>query len=238
MIRYPDNMEPMDVDVRRKRATDWLEAIYKDVQDIVVDNYVFWEVQEMVKANNRLAKTPTIFKQWMASGFIQSAALSVRRQADKSDDCESLHRFLLEIKRWPGIVSRQSVQDLYLRSNVDPTFAAELANSDYDRLIGPKLMEPKPESAQKEIDELLAKTGGIRHYVNRRVAHYDTRGIQQPLPTFNDLGECLALFERLIKKYKTLLMGAGLTTLLPTFQYDWKAVFYFPWLDRLSPLDD
>src|SRR5438552_3402994 len=52
-----------------------------------------------------------------------------------------------------------------------------------------------------------------------------------------DLTECLAIFERFVKKYKILLTGAGLTTLLPTFQYDWKAIFYFPWLSSPETLD-
>jgi hypothetical protein len=231
--RHPDSMEHMTLEERRNRAIDWLESIYKDVQDTIVDNHVFWEIQGIVKANIRLAETPSIFKQWMASGFVQAAALGVRRQADKADGCVSLHRLLLEIRAWPSIVSRASVRDLYLRSNLERTIAAEYADGDYDRLVGPELMQPNPGSVQIEIDELLAKADGIRHYVDRRVAHYDIRGIQQPLPTFNDLDECLALLERLVKKYKILLTGAGITTLLPTFQYDWKAVFYFPWLSEL-----
>jgi hypothetical protein len=77
---------------------------------------------------------------------------------------------------------------------------------------------------------LFTQTDQIRHYVDRRTAHYDQRGIQKPVPTFNDLTECLGLFERLIKKYEILLTGAGYSALLPVFEYDWKAIFYFPWL--------
>jgi hypothetical protein len=218
---------------RRKRLTEWLDVIYKDVQDVVVDDHVFWEIQEIFRQNSRLAKTPSIFNQWMASAFIQSAALGVRRQADKADTCVSLHRLLLEVKKYPGLVSREYYVSLC--ANLPEHHAKKMADGTYDRLVGAGLVQPDPEQVQAEIDELLAKTDGIRHYVDRRAAHYDTRGIQKPIPTFNDLADCLAFFERLIKKYKDLLTGVALSNLLPVFLYDWKAIFHFPWLERPAP---
>ena len=220
----------MTEEERRKRLIRWLDVIYKDVQDVLLDDHVFWEIQEIFKTNSRLSSTPSIFNQWMASGFIQSAALGVRRQADKDDNCVSLYRFLLELKKFPVLASREYVVGMYSASRLPGHVGEHLANGDYDRLVGPSLSQPNPDQIQTEIDELLTKTDQIRHYVDRRAAHYDQRGVQKPIPTFNDLTECLILFERLIKKYKILLTGAGQSTLLPVFQYDWKAVFYFPWL--------
>lgn len=222
----------MTEEERRKRLIDWLDVIYKDVQDVLVDDHVFWEVQAIFKTNLRLSNTPSIFNRWMATGFIQSAALGVRRQADKDKKCVSLHRFLMEVKQFPVLLSRDYVIAVYRDSNLPNEVAEKLANSDYDRLVGHGLSQPNPDQVQAEIDELLTKTDQIHHYVDRRAAHYDERGVQKAMPTFNDLTECLTMFERVIKKYKILATGTGLRTLLPVFQYDWKAIFYFPWLGQ------
>jgi hypothetical protein len=109
-----------------------------------------------------------------------------------------------------------------------------LADSDYDQLIDRGVVEPRATSVQAEIGDLLSKANAIRHDVERRVARYDTRGVQEPLPTFNDLDECLETLQRLIKKYKILLTGSSVSELLPVIQYDWKAIFYFPWISRIT----
>jgi AbiU2 len=225
----------MTEEERRKRLIEWLNIIYKEVQDVLVDDHIFWEIQEIFKANQQLSSTPSMFNQWLASGFVTSAAIAVRRQADKAENCVSLHRFLTELIKFPPLASRLYFVAMYRASNIPPEFAEDMANGDYDRVVGARLSEPDALQVQAEIDELLQKTEQIRHYVDRRQAHYDQRGLQKPLPTFEDLSECLALCERLVKKYKLLLTGAGISTLLPTITYDWKAIFYFPWLKDPRP---
>lgn len=39
-----------------KRWDGWLEKIHKDAQNLLVLRYVFWEVQEIIKANPRIQK--------------------------------------------------------------------------------------------------------------------------------------------------------------------------------------
>jgi hypothetical protein len=218
----------------RRKLTKWLEVIRQDVKDIVFDNEIFWEVQQIIGSNPRFSNTRGIFNQWMTSSFIQAAALGARRQADRSSDCISLHKFLLEASSSPDLLSREYYVRVTLQASDWPKQdAEELANGDYDALVGPGMSQPDPVQVQREIDELLAKTGKIRHYVDRRVAHYDLRGVQQPVPTFNDLGECLALFRRLIVKYYMLLTATDLGKSWPEFRFDhdWKAIFGFPWLE-------
>lgn len=60
-------------------------------------------------------------------------------------------------------------------------------NGNYDRLVGPELPQSDPSKIQAEVDELLAKTDQIRHHVDRRFAHYGTRGIQKRVPTVTDI---------------------------------------------------
>lgn len=226
-----DTVRDMTDAERRQRLKEWLDLIYKDVQDVIVDNHMFWEVQEILKKNPSLANMPNLFNQWMASNFIQSAAVGVRRQADRGADCVSLHRFLTEIAEHPSLVSREYYVSLYDGVNLPKNFATEFANHNYDELVGAGKSQPDVADIRSEIDTLQAQTDGIRHYVNKRTAHYDMRGLQKPIPTFDDLSACLSLFEKLIKKYHNLLTGAALTSLLPTFLDDWQAVFRSAWIE-------
>ena len=218
---------------RRQRLRQWLDTIYREVQNTMLDNSVFWEIQEMFKNNSRLADTPSIFNQWMASNFIRAAAVSVRRQTDRSKDSISLYRFLTEIKKFPALLSRDSVIARYAETNssLPANVCTDLANGDYDRRVGVGKSVPDPAQIQGEIDKLLDLARGIKHYVDKRIAHYDEQGLRQPIPKFSDLEVCFSFFEEMIKKYKVLLEATGITQILPTFQYDWKAIFRFPWLD-------
>jgi len=82
---------------------------------------------------------------------------------------------------------------------------------------------------QQQAADLKAAVGGIEHYVDRRVAHYDKRGLARPTPTFADLTASLQTLERLVILYWRLLKGASITTMLPTIQFDWQDIFRFPW---------
>jgi AbiU2 len=218
---------------RRQRLRQWLNTIYREVQNTMLDNSIFWEVQEMFKNNSRLADTPSIFNQWMASNFIQAAAVSVRRQADKDSRSVSLYRFLKEIQSFPMLLSRDSVIARYAEKNTSlPTNVCDdHANGDYDRCVGIGKSVPDSDQIQKEIDKLRGLAESIKHYVDKRIAHYDEQGLRQDVPRFSDLEVCFSFFEETIRKYKVLLDAEGITQILPTFSYDWKAIFRFPWLN-------
>ena len=97
----------MDIDARRTRLIAWLEVIKDDVPDLMLDHHVFWEVQAILKANPKVTKASGLFIQWMASSFVQSAAVGVRRQAKGGDDSVSLKRVLDEVRQYPELISRQ-----------------------------------------------------------------------------------------------------------------------------------
>jgi hypothetical protein len=190
----------MDEADRRQRLRQWLDTIYQDVQGVMLNNYVFWEVQEMFKDNERLTNTPSIFNQWMASNFIRAAAVSVRRQTDRSKDSISLYRFLKEIQNFPAMLSRESVIARYAEKNTSlPTHVCDhLANGDYDRRVGVGKSVPDPSQLQNEIDKLLDLARGIKHYVDKKIAHYDERGLKQDVPRFSDLEVRFSFFEETI----------------------------------------
>src|SRR5207247_8336809 len=103
----------MTEEERRARLIQWLETILKDVQDLLLDDHIFWEFQNLVAANPKFLESPGLFTQWMASCFIQATATGVRRQAKVNDDSISLARFLTEVEKYPNLVSRTYCMSLY-----------------------------------------------------------------------------------------------------------------------------
>ena len=213
---------------RRQRLIDWLEVIYGDIQQLLLDDYVFWQLQEVVRTNPRFKRSSGLLTQWMASSFAQSAAVGVRRHA-KTKDCVSLMRFLQEVEKYPFLVSRAH----YARHFVDlPDWHKEIAQRDFDRLAGQGRETLPLVLFQKQRAELAAAVRTIEHYVDKRVAHYDSGGAAPAIPVFHDLSVALKELERLTILYWRLLKGPSMDGILPVIQFDWQDVLRFAWIPR------
>ena len=217
----------MTEEERRARLIQWLDVIFKDVQDLLLDNHIFWEFQKLVDANPKFKESPGLFTQWMASSFIQATATGVRRQAKINDDSISLARFQAEIEKYPNLVSRAHYMSLY--AGREPRHV-KIGERDFDSLAGAGAAHLPIDLIRQHIVDLKTALDGIEHYVDRRVAHYDKRGLAKPTPTFADLTDALATLERLVILYWRLLKGASYTNLLPTILFDWQQIFRFVWL--------
>lgn len=101
----PLDIYEMNESERRVRLIKWLETISNDVQDLLLDDHIFWKLQEVVRENQRFKECSGLFTQWVASAFIQATAVGVRRQAKTGDDSISLRRFLDEVQKYPSLVS-------------------------------------------------------------------------------------------------------------------------------------
>jgi len=220
----------MTLEERLARLKEWLGKIYGSVTEAVVNQHVFWEVQDIIRVNRQLQNTSSVFYDWMGSTFIHSTVLSVRRQLDTDKNSISLHRFLLELKEFPELISRDYHVSLYNRLEYSAEFAHHQANYTYDRHVGEKAGVLDVNTIQMEINSLKIASENLHHYADRVIAHHDKRGLERQTPKFNYLSECVAVLEKLVLRYTLLLNGAWQDSLLPTFQYDWKEVFRIPWI--------
>lgn len=211
---------------RRDRLIQWLETIFQDVHDLLLDDHIFWELQKVVEANPAFKEASGLFTQWMASSFVQATAVGVRRQTKVDADSISLARFLAEIEKYPSLVSRAHYMSLY--AGKEP-WLLEIGEHDFDTVAGVGAAHPPVAVVQQQAADLKAAVGGIERYVDRRVAHYDKRGLARPTPTFADLTASLQTLEGLVILYWRLLKGPSMTTMLPTIQFDWQDIFRFPW---------
>jgi len=51
----------MTIDQRRLRLIGWIEIIKKDVQGLLLDQFIFYELQKIVRENPRFAESPGLF---------------------------------------------------------------------------------------------------------------------------------------------------------------------------------
>lgn len=220
----------MNESQRRERLIKWLDVIYKDLEDLLIDNYIFWEVQSIIQTNPKFSQVPGLFTQWMVFSFQEASAVTVRRQLKTDRNSVSLRRFLEEVLKYPHLVSKE----YYMKHFVGVESSRRQDAERYFYLtVGNKNEYIPKEMVERQLKELKDSSEGIEHYVDRRVAHYDQRGLASPAPTFGDLNRCLNSLESIIKTYLSLLKGEiSLDSLLPTITVNWKAIFRFPWEEK------
>jgi len=212
---------------RRTRLLEWLAVIDQSLADLVIDEHIFRELQGVIRANPRFKTVPGTLTQWIARSFVNSAAVGVRRQVKNDKQSVSLRRVLEEIRAYPWLISRES----YLKHFEDsPDYLRERGEEEFAELADKGGSHIDPAIVERDIADLTSAAERIERYADRRVAHYDLRGIGGRTPTFGDLRRCLQTFERIYKRYFVLLKGASLEGILPAFQFDWKAPLRFAWL--------
>ena len=203
-----------------------LDLIDDDVvQSLLVRRYVFREVQEIVERNPRIQK-PSIFFDWMASGYVASAVMAVRRHVDPDTDAVSLITLLREIRKRPDLLSRERHVERY-REEGGAEFE-EVGHREFDRFAGQGGSHVDPRLVRDDITALQRLTGDLERYATKRVAHLDAKGPDR-IPTFDELEKAIDLFEDLVKKYRLLIKREG-GDVLPVVAYPWKAIFTEPWI--------
>ncbi|MBU4037878.1 MAG: hypothetical protein KKA35_15780, partial [Proteobacteria bacterium] len=80
-----------------------------------------------------------------------------------------------------------------------------------------------------DLKSLQTKAAKCEKYADMRVAHFDKRALKNP-PTFKDLDDCINHLEELLKKYLLIFRATCVSSVLPTWQYDWKEIFLAPWI--------
>ena len=197
-----------------------------DVQHLVVQNHIFWEVQKILRANPEVAAIPSVFYEWQAQLFAGSTVLGVRRQVDRGMDTISLFRLISLLRDHPKILSREYYMSLY-----DPdAFSQQRAAANFDKYAGDGAQTFQAAYFETDIADLTAGTTRLQHYADREIAHRDARPFEDVRPQFSELTDAVQLLEKLTIKYYALLKAGVCPTLLPTFQYDWKQIFTFPWI--------
>ncbi|HKC62417.1 MAG TPA: hypothetical protein VKB86_02210 [Pyrinomonadaceae bacterium] len=208
--------------------SNWIDILDTEIINLHTQRHIFQEVQEILRANPKV-QSPDDFNFWMAVWYASAMSVSVRKQADNDKNSISYRRLLEEIKANPTVISRER----FKKNFVDGWNYTEAdANEGFNQIIGVGRQYIDPTVVDGEINELEAKTDKLRHYVNKRIAHHDKKDFTA-IPKFSDLTEAIDYLGTLHKRYY-LIFRCFSTDLLIVWQYDWKRVFRYPWIDSSS----
>ena len=211
------------MDNRFNKWNKWLDVIYLEIRSLSVNKNIFWEVQNIIKNNPKIQK-PSSFYEFLGNTYVISALMGIRRQIKSDEDSISFAKLLKEICDTPEILSRNRFVALYKGSAVE-----HLANKHFDKFAGKVGSHVDPNLIRFKLENLKVKARKCEKYADQRVAHFD-KGVIKNIPTFKDLDDCIDFLEELMKMFYRLFRAISLTSMLPVYQYDWKAIFREPWL--------
>lgn len=203
----------------------WLKVIEEDVSELVVAKHIFHTLQGMIRENQSLHQ-PSSFYYYLKNTYISHTVVGIRRQIKSSDQSISLMRLLEEMKATPEYLSRDHFVSLY-----KGTRAERYAHGDFDKFARSGAPYIDSDRVAFDLQELLDASSKVEDFADRRVAHRDRREPKQ-LPTYNEIDDCICVLDKLYAKYYLLFHAQGLTTLSPTWQYDWTAIFRVPWIQH------
>jgi len=207
--------------------TKWLDIIHKEITSLSTNRHIFWEVQEIIKSNKKIQK-PSSFYEFLGSAYASLAVMCIRRQVKIDKQSISFARLLEQISNNPRVISRQRYVALY---GID-SMMKETGERDFNKFADKSGKHINSAIVLADLDQLRTKASKCEKFADMRVAHFDKRALKNP-PTFKDVDDCIDLLEGLLKKYTLIFRATSLTSILPTWQYDWKEIFYQPWIKKV-----
>jgi len=211
-----------------ERVKSELNRIYGDVRALRTNQHVFWEVQRMIHENPNLRK-PSTFYGWMGQMYVGTMTATIRRLIDTRRDTVSFVRLLEQIKADLSCFSRAAYKSRCTNQHLPDGYV----DADYDSLVGKGKQQPDKQKIDDDISELKRRTEILKIFVDERIAHSAVEQ-EQELPKFQDLDDAIDYLEEILKWYNHLITGAVVSNLLPSWLYDWKEIFHYPWIQDIA----
>ncbi len=213
------------MDNRLKKWKRWLKVVHDDLQQLLVNRNIFWEVQTIIKNNMELRK-PSSFYTYLGDTYVAYISIGIRRQVKVSSQSISFTRLLTEIVDTPSVLSRKYYTGLYRGSVVE-----DMADRDFDKFSGRGQSHISKDMVSSDLRKLYRVASKVEDFVDKRIAHHDKRK-PKILPKFDEVDACLDVLDKLYVKYHLAFNASSMNSLMPTYQYDWKEIFKVPWVRR------
>lgn len=207
----------------------WLKVIHSEVITLLLNRYIFSEVQKIVENNLEIQK-PTIYYSFLGQTYSATQLITIRRQIKTDKDSISFAKLLKEIHNHPEVLTNKRFALLY-----EDGIQRNQAYATFKKLFDPKgngyLDKDKVED---DLKQLKKHTATIDDYTDKRVAHFDKRK-PKLIPTFIELDKTIDFLEKITKKYILLFEARSYIHLTPTIQYNWKGIFREKWIKDKTP---
>lgn len=208
----------------------WIVIIIEEVQNLVHFREVFLQTQKIIHDNEALHR-PSSFYDFIKVGWVSYAAMAVRRQIKSKDGSISLAQLMEEIITEPVAVSFAAYEELYKDCPIPG-----LAKSDFRQFKSPLGEFVDVEMVKADLTLLKSSVLEIERFADKRLAHRD-KGELGKVGTFDELHAAVETVHNLTLKYRLLLTGIGGDSLIPIHQFDWRAIFYVPWIKNSRQMD-
>ena len=210
-----------------KKWLRWFEVLHGEIQDLIVAKHTFQEVQKMIRDNPNLHQHSS-FYDYLSRTYVSHVVIGIRRQIKFDSKSISMARLFDEMISTP-----QTFQRTYYTNKYKGLIVKDFANKDFDKFAIPNSLHIDPNLVATDLERLKLATERCEDYADKRIAHRDNQEPKEP-PTFNEVDDCINLLDELYVKYYLLFHASGMDTLLPTWQYDWQAIFHVPWLPQTN----
>lgn len=209
---------------RRTVLRSWMPRLIQDLTNMFQSRQVFLEFIDIIRTNPATLRPPT-FVGWVRNNYLNSQAVALRRIVDRDTRSISLLRLMKLLQASPDTVSQSSLRKLFSIKRLPFRWA----DVSWRKLVGNTPHLPSATIA-RDIRDLERAFSKVQRLVNKRIAHAGAKGALRKLPQFKDVDHALALANRLLMKYNTLLTGDGLASANATPSYDWRDALTVAWL--------
>ena len=208
----------------------WMEVIHNEVGGLHRDTSMFWEVQDIVRANPRLQK-PSAFYSYLGRTYLSHALAGLRRQIKPNKDSISLVGLLEELAETPEELSFKYYCSILSGTTTDQMEA--VIKGDFKKYADASGKYVCPQMIKADRDGLKSAVEACERFADKRIAHWD-KDEPEDVPKFGELDECIKLLDKTYVKFHVLFYAEWMDTLMPTYQYNWKTVFLEPWLAAVA----
>lgn len=210
------------------RWQEWVLRINAAFADLVNLHHVRYVWKNLVKMLGEVegVEHHTLVSDWLTYTYSTSLAVGIRRQSDKGKSGDrplSLASVVSEMAKYPKVVTLER----YL-AGIDVDNEVPLRHW-FTTLVAKG--EIGPEQAQRDLDALAATSEVVLKYVNKHLAHRDSKVDRTTLSmSFADLDGALDELARVLRRYYQLLTGQHVLHFTPIAGLGWTKMFATPWL--------
>ena len=230
-----------------QRFTKWdkyLDTIYHEAQELVVNQQTYSKVWSMVNQNPKIQK-PNSFYKFLDDTYAAYSISAIRRQIKPENHKKtqeggkarkyniSFVELLKEIMETPDVLSRKRFAALYqsIEQNFGPEVMQQVVNHAYQQFAASGMDHIDPNIVQRDLKELKTFGDKIEQYTDRRIAHRDKRPSR--VPTVGDVDACIDCLKKLTIKYRLLFRVEDLSNCFVPQQLAanyWEEIFSQPWI--------